>query len=482
MINKLTKIVATIGPASDSLEMIESLIKNGVNIFRFNFKHNTVEWHKDRIERVNSVAKKLGLNIGTLIDLQGPEIRIKMAGDSLDLEIDEKVLLDEATVLQKNPDKKGISISHPSIIPHLHNGQILYADDGYFEFEFQKIDNQSYLVSHTKGVLKNNKSLNIPGADFPFPVLIKRDFEGLAIAQKSEIDFIALSFVRTYEDIKLLKTEMSKLKIKAKVIAKIETKSSLENLDAIIDVSDGVMVARGDLGIELSMEKVPYYQKKIIKKCLEAGKPVITATQMLESMITSPMPTRAEISDVANAVYDYTDAVMLSAESASGKHPLAAVKYMAKTLSYTEKYTNKDLRESYDFCLQERECLVADTAYNLYLKGKEANLNVKGFIVLTQTGQTVNLISRYRPSGHIYAFCPTKPVADKLSISYGVTAFAQDERYEKTKEVTGGHVRAVIKYLLDKGMCVEGDKYIVVHGDYWSVEGGSSTVKIVEIN
>lgn len=478
---KLTKIVATIGPSSDSLEMIEALIKQGVNIFRFNFKHNTVDWHKDRIERVNKIASKLGLNIGILIDLQGPEIRIKMNGDELKLEVDDLILFDELAIVNKNLDKKGLSISHPSIIKHLENGQILFADDGYFEFEYRKIKNQSYLVSKSAGILKNNKSLNIPGADFPFPVLIERDFEGLALAQKNEIDFVALSFVRTYDDIELLKKEMSSLKIKAKVIAKIETRSSLENLDSIIDISDGIMVARGDLGIEFPMEKVPYYQKLIIKKCLEAGKPVITATQMLESMINNPMPTRAEVSDVANAVYDYTDAVMLSAESASGKYPLAAVKYMARTLSYTEKYTGKDLRGFYKFCLNNQECLVADTAYNLYLKGISSNLNVKGFIVLTQAGRTANLISRYRPDGKIFAFCPTKQVADQLSINFGVTAFVQDDKYEKTKEVTGGHVRGVIKYLLDKGLCVEGDRYIVVHGDYWSIEGGSSTVKIVKI-
>jgi pyruvate kinase len=235
------------------------------------------------------------------------------------------------------------------------------------------------------------------------------------------------------------------------------------------------------LGIELALEKVPYYQKLLIKKCLETGKPVITATQMLESMINNPLPTRAEVSDVANAVYDHTDAVMLSAESASGKYPLKAVKYMAKILSYTERYCEKDMRLLYNFKLEGQEHLVTEAAYGLYLKAQHTSSKINGFIVLTQTGRTVNLLSRYRPNLPIYAFCPTKQVADKLSLNFAVQPFVQDEKYDKAKEVTGGHVRAVIKYLTDKNLAVFGDKFIVIHGDYWQIEGGSSTVKIVEI-
>jgi pyruvate kinase len=199
-------------------------------------------------------------------------------------------------------------------------------------------------------------------------------------------------------------------------------------------------------------------------------------------MIENPLPTRAEVSDIANAVYDYTDAVMLSAESASGKHPLAAVKYMAKTLSYTERYCCNDLRLLYRYRLGDKESLVAEAAYNLYQKAKDSNLKISGFIVLTQGGRTARLLSRYRPGVPIYAFCPTKPVADALSLSYGVQAFVQDAKYEKTREVTGGHVRGVIRYLSDRKLAYSGDLFIVLHGDYWTVEGGSSTVKIVEIN
>ncbi len=478
---KLTKIVATIGPACDNEELVEKLILAGVNVFRFNFKHNTLKWHQERIERVNLVAKQLQVNIGTLIDLQGPEIRIKIPVEQLNLtegqtlSFGERVFLGQATM-------PGFSVSHPNVINYLKNGQQLYADDGYFRFEFQKKQGRPFLISKTTGILKNNKSLNIPGADFPFPLLIERDFEGLKLAAKAEIDFVALSFVRTHDDILLLRKQMQSMRIKAKIIAKIETKSSLDNLDAIIAESDGLMVARGDLGIELALEKVPYFQKLMIRKCLEAGKPVITATQMLESMITSPLPTRAEVSDVANAVYDHTDAVMLSAESASGQHPLAAVKYMAKTLSYTERFCGQDLRPLYNYSLSTQEDLVTEAAYSLYLNSRRGNLDISGFIVLTQTGKTVNLLSRYRPNLPVYAFCPTKAVADGLSLNFGVRAFVQDEKYGRTKEVTGGHVRAVLQYLKDLEIVNPGDKFVLIHGDFWQIEGGSSTVKIVEIS
>jgi len=475
---KHTKIVATIGPSSDTEELIAKLIEAGVNLFRFNFKHNTVEWHSERIRRVNAVARRLNTNIGTLIDLQGPEIRIKMPVPELELKLNEEIVFGEEAFLGK---ERGFSISHPSIITHLKDKQILYADDGYFQFQLKKQGKKTLLVCLNDGTLKNNKSLNIPGANFPFPVLIERDFEGLHLAQIGEIDYVALSFVRTHDDIRVLREEMTKLKLTAKIIAKIETKSAIENIDSIIDLADGVMVARGDLGIEVSMEKVPYYQKMLIRKCLEVGKPVITATQMLESMIKNPMPTRAEVSDVANAVYDHTDATMLSGESASGKYPLEAVKYMAKTLIYTEKFIHGDLRKLYQFEVKDQESLLTDTAYNLYLRGKDSHVKIAGFIVLTETGKTVALLSRYRPDLPIYAFCPSKEIADKLSISYGVRAFVQDQKYQKAKEVTGGHVRAVIKFLADVELAEPNEKFIVLHGDYWSVEGGGSTVKIVEI-
>jgi pyruvate kinase len=299
--NKLTKIIATIGPACDSPEQLTQLIKLGVNVFRFNFKHNTVAWHSERINRVNEAANKLKVKIGTLIDLQGPEIRLKMPVDSLNLKSGTEIILSEKVFVKP---QAGFSLTHPSIIPHLKKDQTILADDGVFRFMvISSSRSECRLRVINGGQLGNNKTLNFPGASFPLPVLIERDLEGLQLAAKYEIDYIALSFVRDATDILVLKKELKKNKIKSQIVAKIETEQAINNLDSIINQADAVMVARGDLGVEMSLEQVPYYQKLIIQKCLLKRKAVITATQMLQSMIANPFPTRAEVSDIANAVW-----------------------------------------------------------------------------------------------------------------------------------------------------------------------------------
>jgi pyruvate kinase len=477
--NKFTKITATIGPASDSLETIEKLILAGVDVFRFNFKHNTLDWHEERIKRVNEVAKKLGVSVGTLIDLQGPEIRLKTAGEQIEIERGDELLLSEEALI--GHEQKAISISHPSIIKHLEDNQLILADDGRFAFTLREISGRKYLVSQSKGALKNNKSLNIPGAQFPFPVLIEKDFEGLRLAAKGEIDFVALSFVRSAADIETLRQEMDILKIKAKIIAKIETKMAIDNLGPIIRATDGVMVARGDLGVEIPMEQVPYYQKLIIKKCVERGIPVITATQMIESMILNPFPTRAEVSDVANSVYDFTDAVMLSAESATGLFPEKTVQIMARTLGFNESKLIDDMRKNFMYKQNDQESRIADTAYNLYLQSMHSNEMVSGFVILTQTGRTARLVARYRPRVPIYAFCPSKEVADTLTLCYGVVPLVQEQIYSKKLEVTSDHVREVTKFLKKNEMVTEGANVIVLHGERWTLEGKTSTVKLIEV-
>ncbi len=477
MMNKLTKIVATIGPACESEEMIEKLITAGVNVFRFNFKHNTVEWHGDMIERVNKVAKRMGVRIGTLIDLQGPEIRINIAAGELDLKIGEEILLDEETL--KN-DAKGFTISHPEIIEHLEQDQGCVVDDGAFEFEVVKKNGKTYLKCLSKGILKQRKSMVIPGADFPFPVLIDRDFDGLKLAKLKEIDFVALSFVRSAEDVKMLRKEMKKYGVEAKVVSKIETQLALDELDDIVDASDGVMVARGDLGVELPIEQVPYQQKMMIKKSIEKGKFVITATQMLESMIKSPIPTRAEVSDIANAGYDLTDATMLSGESAFGEYPLKAVEVMAKTLRFNETKFFSDSRLQFDYERDGTDSMVCDAAYDLFLEMRARGEEVAGFIVFSHTGQTVKILSSLRPDKPIVAFCKDSKVAESLTVSYGVLPIVMGKKYKKNEQVTQDHVLAGIRYLEDMGVAKKGERFIVMHGDVWDVAGGTSTVKLVQ--
>lgn len=472
-----TKIVATIGPASESEEMIRKLIQVGVNVFRFNFKHNTIDWHSQIIQRVNAVADQLHASIGTLIDLQGPEIRITMPKETLTLHKDDRVVFGpEAFEL-----KSGLSISHPDIITHLKDGQKIVVDNGAFHFILRKgTDGKSYLESRSEGILKNKKSLNIPGADFPLPVLVDRDFEGLKLALRHKIDFVALSFVRTAEDIRVVRREMKKFDIEAKVFAKIETEKALKNLDAIIDESDGIMVARGDLGVEMPIEQVPYYQKIIIKQSILKGVPVITATQMLESMIEHPYPTRAEISDVANATYDLTDAVMLSAESASGAYPVESVSTMNSTVTFNEKKNMVDSRLRFNFPLDDQEAMLCHATYGLYYEYLKKGKKIDGFLVFSETGRTINLLSRYRPLSPIYACTTNQKVGHSLILNYGVISFTQKE-VEKNSLVKKEQIVDAINYLVKEEFLKKGDTIIVLSGDKWSYEGGTSTIKLITV-
>ncbi len=433
---RFTKIVATIGPATENEEMIKKLIEAGVDVFRFNFKHNTLAWHSETIKRVNRIADQLGKRIGTLIDLQGPEIRINMPHDEIALKIGEKIAFGPHVFEKK---QKGFSLSHPDILMHLAHGQKISADDGMFSFIIEKNGNRLNLRSQSHGVLKNRKTLNIPGAQFPFPTLVQRDFDALATAAKSEVDFVALSFVRTAKDVITLRDEIDKNKIKAKIVSKIETKQAIDNLDEIVDISDGIMVARGDMGVEIPIEQVPFYQKIIIKKCILRGIPVITATQMLQSMVTSPYPTRAEVSDVANACYDLTDAVMLSAETATGKYPADSVAIMNKTVNFNEKTNLVDSRVRFKFDLSDDEEIVADTTYGLYRSLMAKNRRIAGFLVVTREGRSAQLLSRYRPLAPIFAFTPTVYTAEDLVLNFGVISYVGNDFEKACKKLLEEH-------------------------------------------
>ncbi len=477
--NKLTKIVATIGPACDSPETIKKLIDSGVDIFRFNFKHNTVDWHDERIRRVNEIAKNMNRNIGTLIDLQGPELRVNMPVEAIKIEKDQRLIFGSEVFIKGNEDP-GFSISHPQIIPELKSGQRILADDGSLAFNIEREDGQTFVRCQNAGVLKNHKNLNIVGADFSLPALVEKDFEGLKLVHMNEVDYVALSFVRTEKDIINLRREMAKYRLKAKVIAKIETEKALNHLDEIIKETDGIMVARGDLGVELPYEKVPYFQKIIIKKCIEKGTPVITATQMLQSMVGNPYPTRAEVSDVANATYDLTDAVMLSGETATGQYPVQTVNVMRNTVIFNEKKNLVDSRKRFNFNLEDQASILCDTAYELYFLYRQRQKQVSGFLVFTHTGNTARLLSRYRPLVPIFAFTPHESVGKSLIINYGVTAIA-DQKIGKKSEVTREQIVKAVESLKDGGLVKKGDLLIVLHGDYWTVEGGTSTLKLATV-
>lgn len=472
----LTKIIATIGPSSDTPELLEQLVTSGVTIFRFNFKHATADWHKERLRRLKNVCLDKDLHVATLLDLQGPEIRLTMPFDKIEIERGEKIVLSQNVFETK---EKGFSFTTPEIIEKLNNDQSLSADDGLFEFTVKNENGKIFLLSNSSGTLLNNKVISIIGLDFDFPTIHDKDREGLSLAKEEDVDFIALSFVRNAKDLQILKEEMQKINLSSKIIAKIETTKAIENLDEIISNTDAVMIARGDLGVELPVEQVPFYQKEIIKKCLEKGVPVITATQMLESMIQNPIPTRAEVSDVANAVYDFTDAVMLSGETANGKYPLEAVKVMSKIIKFSESKTHiHDIRTLFDYDLSDNSQMVCDSAFNLYKSLKAKKQKIKGFLVFTQSGKTSRMLSRYRPHAPIFAFCPNENLVRKLTIGYGIEPVFQ-KTLEAKNEIIKDDIINALEMLRNKNQCETNDLFIVLHGDYWASNEGTSTIRLI---
>lgn len=473
---KFTKIVATIGPSSDSSETIEKLINLGVNIFRFNFKHADTNWHKERIKLLKKVCREKELRTAMLLDLQGPEVRLKMPFEHIEIEEGEKILLSEDVFKTK---EKGFSLSIPEIIDNLNEDQQMSADDGLFEFTVKKEHGKKYLLSYSSGKLLTNKAVSIIDLDYDFPTIHDKDREGLNLAKEEGIDFIALSFVRNAKDIETLREEMQKIDLNAKIVAKIETGKATQNIDEIINATDAVMVARGDLGVELPLEQVPYYQKEIIKKCLQKGVPVITATQMLESMTKNSIPTRAEVSDVANAVYDFTDAVMLSGETANGKYPAEAVEVMAKIIKFSEDKNHvPDIRSLFEYELKDTSEMICDSAFNLYKALKSKDQKIKGFLVFTQSGKTARMLSRYRPHVGIYSFCPNEDLVNKLALNYGVKPIFQ-KSLNKKSEIVKDDIKDAIDILKKSGSCNDGDRFIVLHGDYWTSESGTSTIRII---
>jgi len=473
-VKKLTKIIATIGPSCDSLEKIDKLIKAGVDVFRFNFKHGTIDWHKERILRVNQVAKKLGVFVGTLIDLQGPSLRVNLPYDKVEVKKGEIYPFGERIFKEKIT---GIASTEPSLENYLKEGQIILIADGFYRFEVIKNKEGVFVKALRDGVIENRKNLNVPGLDLPFSSLIDRDFEGLKLASLTEVDFVALSFVRSKEDILILKKEMKKYKLKAKVISKIETRKALDNLDEIIEHSDGIMVARGDLGVEISLEEVPYWQKKMIQRSISLGKMVITATQMLESMVKNPLPTRAEISDVANAIYDGTDCLMLSAETATGAYPFEAVSFMDKIAQAVEKSLENKSR----FEFNKKNNIVyslTNAADSFALTLSNIGDKFLGFLVLTETGKTAVYLSRFHPLYPIFAVTPSKKTADYLTAYFGVYPYVYP--LEKKGEVSIVSIHKIVEYLKEK-VGLKNGWLVVLHGDYFGKEGGTSTVRVVRV-
>ena len=462
-----TKIIATVGPSCDREEVLEKMIFAGARIFRFNSKHNTLDWHQEKINLIKKLSKKLEMVLTTLIDLQGSEIRI----GHFDKEKETFEKNEIVYFASKKINNLKTIILDEKILEKINSGQKIFIADGNLEFE---VIDKNDKVLKTKviegGEISGNKNTCFPGLKLNLQSITEKDKLFIDLAVKTNVDYLALSFVRTKNDILDLKNILKKNSSKIKIISKIETQEAIENIDEIIKYSDAIMVARGDLGVQLPIEKVPFYQKLIIKKCLDQGKPVITATQMLESMIENKRPTRAEVSDIANAIYDGTSAIMLSGETANGRYPIKAVETMNKVANFIEK--------NHLFIFNSKtnpNNLTEQIVYAAYKLVEDNLTNIKAIVVFTETGKTVHLISKYKPSLSIYTFTQKENIKSQINLLWGVYPFFLTE---KTKIVP---VQKALIFLKEKKFLNKGDKVIAIYGDHYGKPGNTNTIKIEEI-
>ncbi len=407
-----TKIVATFGPAIHSRTILSRLIKAGVNVFRLNFSHGTHQSHGSTIQLIREISKELSHSVAILQDLQGPKVRVGA------LKADSFRLKRHAIFRLLNQPVQGTeafaSMDYPPLFSKLVCGDTILIDDGKIILKVLQIEGEEIVCRVMEGgILTAHKGINVPGRDLGFPVLTEKDREDLQFGMSHGVDYIGLSMVRCAEDVKAVKQIVQDAGKEIPVIAKLEQAQAIEHLEEIIRVSDGVMVARGDLGVEIPLEEVPLLQKKIIKMANEARIPVITATQMLESMVEHTRPTRAETSDVANAIFDGTDAVMLSAETASGKHPVRVVQVMVRIIKVTEKalpiiHTTMKKGLSIPEAVSQAACHLA------------TQMNAKAIVMSTLSGGSALRLSKYRPGFPVFAFTPVVAVARRMALYRGV--------------------------------------------------------------
>ena len=413
-----TKIVATLGPATNSPETIRALIAAGVDVFRLNASHSTQTEHAERIRIIRQQAEAAKRHVGILLDLQGPKIRLgKFEHGSCILEKGERFIITTETVLGTC---RRASTGYAHFASDVKPGNRVLLNDGAVQLRAVDVRPQEVEFEVVAGgMVGDNKGINLPGVKVSAPSLTPKDLLDLDFALTQKVDMIALSFVRSAADVDALRKHIGDRAPRMPIIAKIEKPDGVENIVEIVAAADGLMVARGDLGVEMDLERVPPIQKSIIRKARRGGKFVITATQMLESMTASPVPTRAEVSDVANAIYDGTDAVMLSAETSTGKYPLESVSYMKKIAVEAEKSIRmkgfEERRRSFQ-TLNTAE-VMADAAYNAARAA-----GVTALVVFTTTGSSARLIARFRPPVCLYAITPDEEVARRLSVTYGVVA------------------------------------------------------------
>ena len=466
---KRTKIVCTLGPASQSEDVLRELILNGLNVCRFNFSHGSHEEHKGRIDMVKKVREELNKPIAILLDTKGPEIR---TGNFADPE----VLLEEGSEFTITMDevvgtKEICTVSYKGLADDVKEGDTILIDDGLVGLRVKSVENGNIkCIVENSGIVKNHKGVNVPGVKINLPAITPKDVSDIEFGIKEGIDMIAASFVRKASDVLAIREILEKNNAgDVLILSKIENQEGVENIDEILQVSDGIMVARGDLGVEIPTEEIPIVQKMIIKKCNELAKPVITATQMLDSMIRNPRPTRAEVTDVANAIYDGTDAIMLSGETAAGKYPVEAVKVMASIAKRIEQTLD------YDRMLKEKgsKNVTVTDAISHATCTTAVDLNASAIITSTSSGYTAKMVSKFRPQAPIIAATSNEAVMRRLALTWGVCPI-KSALAGNTDEVIEKSIEASI----ENGYVKNGELVVITAGVPVGVSGTTNLIKV----
>lgn len=469
-----TKIVATLGPASQAPEQIKALIQSGVNVFRLNFSHGAHDDHRRMVATIRKLSEQLQTHVGILQDLQGPKIRVGRfeqgaitlgAGQTFKLYNDKNQL----------GDVRGIGISYDRLWQDVAVNDVLLLDDGRLSLQVTGLEDCTLVCTVLQGgELSNHKGINVPAADLSIAAVTEKDREDLALGAELDVDWVALSFVRSAEDLKLARQHLSEHNSTAKLMAKIEKPGAVKNFKAILKEADGIMVARGDLGVELSTEQVPLLQKKLIRQAREKGKPVVTATQMLESMIEQPTPTRAEANDVANAIFDGTDAVMLSAETATGDYPIEAVQTMARIAETVE------LDDSYRLHIDQHKVAVQKNTPDAVSSAAcqvASILKAQVVCCFSSSGATALRVARNRMVTPVITISPHLKSCRQLTLSWGVHPVLNDQA-----KSTDAMVEVSNKVITEANMAQIGDTYVITAGVPFGQSGTTNLIRVESLS
>ena len=471
-----TKIICTLGPAVDTPELIAALLSGGMNAARFNFSHGSHPEHLERLNRLKAVRDSMGVPVATILDTKGPEIRIKTFEEkSITLEAGDTFTLTAEDIVG---NQSKVAVTYPKLYEEVEAGQVILIDDGLVAIRVERIKGQEIVCAvENGGTLSANKSINIPGVHISLPALTEKDIADIRFGVENDFDFIAASFVRRAADVEAVRDVLHQCGgDEVKIIAKIENQEGVDNIDDILAAADGIMVARGDLGVEIPASRVPVLQKQMIRKGLQAGKPVITATQMLDSMMRNPRPTRAEVSDVANAVFDGTSCVMLSGETAGGKYPAEALSAMVEIVTEAEN--------SIDYWRQFQKQRVVPASnindaitHTCCLTAKD--LNATAIIAATNSGRTARSICRFRPACPVAALTMHEKVRRQLAICWGVIPFLTGE-VTSTDRIFSLSADVAVK----EGLVQPGDTVVITAGVPLGRSGSTNLIKaqVIEAN